>query len=193
MAINNRLPSLLRVAEAQRELCGSSCGKSSRRESSQGTHVSTLVPFPQPPGWPPPPARWLQYIQAQCNTAPRTGRNVSILVPKFGWLLSPESPGFLQVFDPSSLADPAQPWAGRCGPLPWIHRDLKAEGQLQDGGSAGKEKEYRGQAGSQHRPTDALHALMSGCVDSRWFKESASFLQISHFKSSTQSEYQRFI
>lgn len=81
MAINNRLPSPLRVAEAQRKPCGSSCGKSSRRASSQGTHVSTLVPFPQPPGWPPPPAGWLQHIKAQCNTAPRTGGSVSILVP----------------------------------------------------------------------------------------------------------------
>ena len=54
---------------------------------------------------------------------------MSVLVPKFRWLLSPESLGFLQVFDPSSLADPAQPWAGRCGLLPWIHRDLKAEGK----------------------------------------------------------------
>lgn len=87
---------------------------------------------------------------------------MAILVPNFRWLLSPESPGFLQVFDPSSLA--AQPWAGRCGLLPCIHRDLKAEGQLQDGGSAGKEKECRGQAGSQHHPIDAFHALMSGCV-----------------------------
>ena len=76
--------------------------------------------------------------------------------------LGAKSPGFLQVFDPSSLAP--QPWAGRCGLLPWIHRDLKAEGKLQDGGSTGKEKECRGQADSQHRPIDAFHALMSGCV-----------------------------
>lgn len=124
-----------------------------QRASSQGTHVSTLVPFPQPPGWPPPPARWLQHIQAQCNTAPRDGKKCTIF--------------WCQNLDGFCLQNP---WAS-CRCLTQVHLqiqpspgqagvacfpdpgDLKAEG-LQDGGSCwereGMQRPGR-QSASPHR------------------------------------------
>lgn len=116
------------------------------------------VPFPQPPGWPPPPARWLQHIQAQCNTAPRTGRSVSILVPKFRWLCLQNPRASCRCLTQVHSADPAQPWAGRCGlASSWIHRGPRLRGNYRMEALVKREGMQR--PGRQSAsPTDALHA-----------------------------------
>lgn len=129
--------------------------------------MSMLVPFPQPPrlaistsetaGAPPSPT---------CNTIPKKGGNVSLLVPKFRWLFVSRIPrACLPLFDPSSLPHPAQPWEGRVASFPGATRTSRLRGEHRmEALLFERKKENRCSAGNQHGPIDAFHTLMSDFV-----------------------------